>query len=317
MLRNSFVGAALALAAATSLSACAEDGPGADTATGVAPVELAVGTRPAFQAPFPCGTAIRMESFGHAPALDIFRNPTSATEGAQLVAPAAGVVKLSYMTAPTSAGNVIQIDHGGGWFTTYLHLQSRSVSAGQHVDAGDPIGKVGHTGATSNGVSHVHFEMAIDRNGDGLAEWGYPNDERVPPVFNGVTYGTGNSQTSYVTSNNCSGTTPPPTSSCTGPNGWPGPLSHIALWQNAPGRSGSSTSCPQVGSSKTATNPQYIYCRRWGGEVRDGNGNFNHWWLWTDLDTGGRGWISAYYISGQGNDQANDMNTGHPIPDCT
>ncbi len=29
------------------------------------------------------------------------------------------------------AGNIIQINHGGGWFTTYLHLQSRAVGRGQ------------------------------------------------------------------------------------------------------------------------------------------------------------------------------------------
>jgi Peptidase family M23 len=162
--------------------------------------------RPNFQAPFPCGTAIRAESFGHAPALDIFRNPTSATEGAPLVAPAAGVVNQSYSN-PAGAGNIVQINHGGGWFTTYIHLQSRAVSVGSHVQRGTPIGKVGHTGETSNGVSHVHFEMAVDRNGDGQAEWGYVNPERVPPVFNGVTYSQANSQTSYITSRNCGSAT--------------------------------------------------------------------------------------------------------------
>jgi hypothetical protein len=158
--------------------------------------------RPNFQAPFPCGTAIRAESFGHAPALDIFRNPTSATEGAQLVAPAPGVVNQSYSN-PSGAGNIIQIDHGGGWFTTYIHLQSRAVGVGHRVVRGTTIGRVGHTGETSNGVPHLHFEMAVDRNGDGQAEWGYANNERTTPVFNGVTYGQGNSQTYQITSRNC------------------------------------------------------------------------------------------------------------------
>ncbi|WP_170191960.1 M23 family metallopeptidase [Saccharothrix syringae] len=162
--------------------------------------------RPAFQAPFQCGRQIRMESFGHAPALDIFRVPTSATEGEPLIAPAAGRVNQSYSN-PSGAGNIIQIDHGGGWFTTYIHLQSRAVGVGAQVAAGTPIGRVGHTGETSNGVSHLHFEMAVDRNGDGRAEWGYPNDERVAPVFNGVTYGQSNNGTWYVTSANC-GTRP-------------------------------------------------------------------------------------------------------------
>jgi hypothetical protein len=97
---------------------------------------------------------------------------------------------------------------------------------------------------------------------------------------------------------------------------WPSTKSWINIWTTAIGRAGTDNTCSQIGQSNTNTNPQYVWCRRWGGEVNDGRGNFNHWWLWTDLDTGGRGWISAYYIQGQGNDQANDMYTGKPIPNC-
>ena len=109
---------------------------------------------------------------------------------------------------------------------------------------------------------------------------------------------------------------PPPQPSCAAPSGWPGTKYWIRIFATAPAYSGTSTSCGRVGENTTASNPQYIWCRRWGAEVRDGQGNYNHWWLWTDLDTGGRGWISAYYIQGQGNDQANDMNTGAPIAEC-
>ncbi|SNQ50682.1 Peptidase family M23 (modular protein) [Frankia canadensis] len=159
-------------------------------------------SRPAFQLPFACGTQVRLESFGHAPAVDIFRVPTKATENTVVVAPAAGTVTQSYSN-PRGAGNIIQINHGGRWFTTYIHLRSRAVRVGQHVAAGTVIGRVGHTGVTSNGVSHLHFEMAIDRNGDGRADWGVPNKERVTPVFNGVTYATRNSQTARAVSHNC------------------------------------------------------------------------------------------------------------------
>ena len=68
------------------------------------------------------------------------------------MAPAAGVVNQSYSN-PAGAGNIIQINHGGGWFTTYIHLQSRAVSVGTHVQRGTSIGRVGHTGETSNGVA--------------------------------------------------------------------------------------------------------------------------------------------------------------------
>ena len=47
-----------------------------------------------------------------------------------------------------------------------------------------------------------------------------------------------------------------------------------------------------------------------------GSGNaYNHWWLYTDMDTGGRDFVSAYYLSGQGNDVAKDVN-GQDIHTC-
>lgn len=63
----------------------------------------------------------------------------------------------------------------------------------------------------------------------------------------------------------------------------------------------------------------YFYCRVWGAEVSDPTGQYyNHYWLRTDLDSGNPWqdqWVSAYYLSGQGNDVANDVN-GTPIQDC-
>jgi hypothetical protein len=178
---------------------------GAPTAAGEAgTTATAAGKRPPFQLPFPCGQKVRMESFAHAPALDMFRVPQSATEGNTLVAPADGVVNQSYNN-PKGAGNIVQINHGGGWFTTSIHLQSRAVKVGDRVKQGQRIGKVGHTGQTSGGTPHLHFEQAFDRNGDGKAEWGEPNPERVAQVFDGKTYGKRNEETSRVTSRNCSG----------------------------------------------------------------------------------------------------------------
>lgn len=103
---------------------------------------------------------------------------------------------------------------------------------------------------------------------------------------------------------------------CTTPSSWPSTKSWINLWTTAIAHCGAANSSTAIGSNTTATNPQYIWCRKWGAVVSDSSGNYNHWWLWTDLDSGGRGWISAYYISGQGNDQADDMYTRNPIPNC-
>lgn len=111
--------------------------------------------------------------------------------------------------------------------------------------------------------------------------------------------------------------TPRPT--CSPPSHPPSSKSLIQIFANAPGRSGPSNSCRQVGEvivGSNGANPQYVFCRKWG-DVVPGSQGYNHYWLWTDLDSPARtpGWISAYYIKGEGNDQANDI-YGRPIPDC-
>lgn len=147
-----------------------------------------------FQLPFLCGQLWRLDSWGHAPALDMVREPDQhGTEGATLIAPAAGVVNMSFYH--DNAGNVVQIDHGEGYFTTYLHMQSRAVEVGDVLVRGDEIGAVGRTGPTANNHPHLHFELGIDADGDGQASWGFAGAERVNPWFGGVEYGQSNSQT--------------------------------------------------------------------------------------------------------------------------
>ncbi|AWS43160.1 M23 family metallopeptidase [Streptosporangium sp. 'caverna'] len=159
---------------------------------------------PSLQLPFPCGQQWRLDTWAHAPALDMVKEPDQhGTDGATLVAPAAGTVNQSFYHS--NAGNVIQINHGGGYYTTYLHLESRALSVGAKVQMGTTIGKVGATGPTSNGHPHLHFELGYDSDGNGSATWGYAGSERVRPTFNGVSYGAANNQTwRNVTSRNCS-----------------------------------------------------------------------------------------------------------------
>ncbi len=83
----------------------------------------------------------------------------------------------------------------------------------------------------------------------------------------------------------------------------------IDTFANAPGYRGGFT---QVGTLNAGTS--YVYCKEWGANTSSG-GSFNHYWFWTDLDTGGKGWVSAYYLSRWGNDEAKD-NSGNVIPDC-
>lgn len=157
----------------------------------------------AFELPFTCADAWRLDSWGHAPALDMVREPDQhGTEGAPLLAPAAGVVNLSYFH--DNAGNIVQIDHGEGWFTSYLHMESRAVEVGAVLVQGDIIGAVGRTGPTSNDHPHLHFELGIDADGDGEASWGFEGAERVNPWFGGVEYGQRNAVTwRDVVSMNC------------------------------------------------------------------------------------------------------------------
>ncbi|MCX4244775.1 M23 family metallopeptidase [Paraliomyxa miuraensis] len=155
------------------------------------------------QLPFVCGDAWRLDTWGHAPALDMVREPDQhGTEGAPLLAPGPGIVNQSFFHA--NAGNLVQIDHGGGYFTTYVHMQSRAVEVGDVVELGDGIGAVGKTGPTSNNHPHLHFELGFDANGDGEASWGFSGAERILPWFDGVEYGQSNSQTwRDVVSGNC------------------------------------------------------------------------------------------------------------------
>lgn len=61
-------------------------------------------------------------------------------------------------------GNVVIINHGGGYQTFYAHMSRVAVSKGQVVDQGDRIGFMGSTGLSTG--SHLHFE--VRKNGQSL-----------------------------------------------------------------------------------------------------------------------------------------------------
>ncbi len=57
-------------------------------------------------------------------------------------------------------GNMVEIDHGGGLATRYAHLSAVEVAVGQHVAAGQVVGRVGSTGRATG--PHLHYETRID-----------------------------------------------------------------------------------------------------------------------------------------------------------
>jgi murein DD-endopeptidase MepM/ murein hydrolase activator NlpD len=69
-----------------------------------------------------------------------------------------GTVILSRYYA--GCGNAIQIQHENGVVSQYCHASKLLVAEGQKVEAGDPIGLVGNTGASYG--DHLHLEIHVN-----------------------------------------------------------------------------------------------------------------------------------------------------------
>ncbi len=59
-----------------------------------------------------------------------------------------------------NSGNFVAIDHGGKLFTTYSHLSSFSVKAGDLVTPGQRLGRAGATGRVTG--PHLHWSVRTD-----------------------------------------------------------------------------------------------------------------------------------------------------------
>ncbi|MEU6711131.1 M23 family metallopeptidase [Nonomuraea sp. NPDC046802] len=157
-----------------------------------------------FQLPFPCGQSWTGNSSGSSAhqswEIDFNRGSTADADlGDPVVAAASGTVVISsHQGSVNRYGNLVKIDHGGGYATYYAHLNTRSVSVGQSVSQGQQIGTVGNTSAPGNNISpHLHYEVRLGNS--------YPSNIQKA-VFNGVTFGYPN-QT--LTSRNCGGSSNP------------------------------------------------------------------------------------------------------------
>lgn len=82
-----------------------------------------------------------------------------AEEGAAIRAAAAGTVIFAG-EEKNQFGNLVVIDHGGGWHSAYGSLSAVTVKRGETVGQGERIGFVGNTSVTRR--TELHFELRRD-----------------------------------------------------------------------------------------------------------------------------------------------------------
>lgn len=115
------------------------------------------------QLPWPVtGTLVARFGQARAAGLKWAGHLIAAPEGTAVRAPYAG--RVLYADWLQGLGNLLILDHGGGWITLYAHNAALLKSAGEKVDAGDSIAQVGDTGG--EGRSALYFEI---RQGSGRA----------------------------------------------------------------------------------------------------------------------------------------------------
>ena len=97
------------------------------------------------------------------PILNVWRTHNgvdlACPEGTEIWASRGGVVTVaSYQEG--GAGNYVQIDHGDGYKSIYMHMTHYIVSPGEYVGAGQCIGYVGSTGLSDG--NHLHFGISYN-----------------------------------------------------------------------------------------------------------------------------------------------------------
>lgn len=94
----------------------------------------------------------------------------SAPEGREIYATRSGYISWTGYEEG-GAGNYVQINHGDGYKSIYMHMTHYIVSVGQFVEAGQVIGYCGSTGGSTG--PHLHF--GISYNGVYVNPVGYIN----------------------------------------------------------------------------------------------------------------------------------------------
>ncbi|WP_405448359.1 peptidoglycan DD-metalloendopeptidase family protein [Streptomyces erythrochromogenes] len=236
-------------------------------AAGVTGPSYAAGARPLFQLPFPCGQQWTASTYGgHKPntnSIDLMK-AGGGSAGQPIVASYAGTVSFSGWD--DGGGWMVEVNHGNGWRTSYLHMIERpAVATGAGVARGQQIGRVGSTG--DSGTPHLHYQQMQD----GVT---------VRAEFDGrpVTTAVGAPQT--LTSNNCQS----------------GGGHTVVAWADANVRSCPGTGC-SISSRVHAGNSYPATC--WiTGERVTAEGVTNDKWVRLPLAAGGTGYVSGIYLRG-------------------
>lgn len=75
--------------------------------------------------------------------------------------------RVAYSDYRPSYGPMVILDHGGGWFTLYMHLQGLLLAKGEVLRAGE---RVGYVGDTVDG-SRLGFEIRLQKQAQDPQKW--------------------------------------------------------------------------------------------------------------------------------------------------
>jgi septal ring factor EnvC (AmiA/AmiB activator) len=107
------------------------------------------------------GQSNRMSSAGVRNGIEV-----AAPEGTPVYAVHPGTV--GYADAFTGYGTLVILDHGSNHYTLYGYLSEASVQQGQHINAGDELGRVG---SAPVGDSALYYEMRVDGRSVDPLQW--------------------------------------------------------------------------------------------------------------------------------------------------